>query len=183
MILLALGVALWAGAHVWKRVAPTHRAGFGEGGRAVVSLALLASVVLMVLGYRAADAVAWWSPTPALKGVNNLLVLAGFYLFAASGMKSAAARRLRHPQLIGFSLWAGAHLIVNGDAPSFLLFGGLLAWALAEMALINRAGPDRRPPPPPVEWGKEARVAGAALLVFLAVGWLHGWLGPRAWGA
>ena len=183
MILLALGVALWAAAHVWKRLAPAQRAGFGERGKAIVSLALLASIVLMVVGYRAADGAVWWAPTPMLKGINNLLILAGFYLFAASGMKSAAARRLRHPQLVGFSLWAGAHLLVNGDAPSFVLFGGLLLWALAEIVLINRAEPDRRPPPPPVEWGKEARVAAAALLVFLAVGWLHGWLGPRPWGA
>lgn len=183
MILLCLGVALWWAAHLWKRAAPAHRARFGERGKAVVAVALAASVLLMILGYRAAEATPWWTPGAALKGVNNLMVLAAFYLFAASGAKSALGQRLRHPQLLGFSLWAGAHLLVNGDAPSFVLFGGLLAWALAEIVLINRAEPAPRPAPAPLSWPKEARVALAALVAFGAVGWLHGVVGPRPWGA
>lgn len=84
MILLYLGVALWWAAHLWKRAAPAHRARFALRGKAVVAVALAASVLLMIFGYRAVDATAWWAPTPMLKGLNNLLVLAGFYLFAAS---------------------------------------------------------------------------------------------------
>ena len=62
-------------------------------------------------------------------------MLIAFYLFAASGMKTRVTAMTRHPQLIGFSLWAVAHLLVNGDLPSLVLFGGLLVWALVEMAL------------------------------------------------
>ena len=182
MILLCLGVALWWAAHLWKRAAPAHRARFALRGKAVVAVALAASVLLMILGYRAADATAWWAPTPMLKGLNNLLVLAGFYLFAASGAKSTLGRRLRHPQLLGFSLWAGAHLLVNADAPSFVLFGGLLAWALTQIAIINRAEPGWSPSPAPISWAREARVALSALVVFGVVGWLHGVIGPRPWG-
>ena len=36
-------------------------------------------------------------------------------------------------------VWAGAHLLVNGDAASVVLFGGLGLWALSEMVLINRS--------------------------------------------
>jgi uncharacterized membrane protein len=35
--------------------------------------------------------------------------------------------RVRHKQLTGVKAWAVAHLLVNGDLASILLFGGLLA--------------------------------------------------------
>ncbi len=39
-------------------------------------------------------------------------------------------RITRHPMMWGVSLWAGAHLIANGDTASVLMFGGLLSVAL-----------------------------------------------------
>lgn len=36
-------------------------------------------------------------------------------------------RVTRHPFLWGVAVWAAGHLLVNGDAPSLLLFGSLLA--------------------------------------------------------
>jgi uncharacterized membrane protein len=183
MAVLAAGVALWWAAHLWKRAAPAHRARFGESGKGVAAGALAVSIALMIVGYRAGPNTLWWSAGPALKGVNNLLVLASFYLFAASGAHSWAGRRLRHPQLLGFLLWAFAHLLVNGDPASLLLFGGLGLWAVVEMVVINRAAPDWRASEAPVSFGKEAGVALAALVVFGLVGLIHGWIGPRPWGA
>ena len=43
-----------------------------------------------------------------------------------------------HPQLTGFKVWAAAHLLVNGDLASILLFGGLLAWAVVEVIFSKR---------------------------------------------
>ena len=39
-------------------------------------------------------------------------------------------RITRHPFLWGVAIWAVGHLLVNGDAPSILLFGSLLALAI-----------------------------------------------------
>jgi uncharacterized membrane protein len=39
-------------------------------------------------------------------------------------------RITRHPFLWGVALWAAGHLLVNGDGPSILLFGSLLALAV-----------------------------------------------------
>ncbi len=183
MALLMLGVAMWSVAHLWRRLAPAHRERFGQRGKGLAAMAILASILLMIFGYREAQATAWWAATPMLKGVNNLMVLVGFYLFAASGAKTALGRRLGHPMLIGFALWAGAHVLVNGDAPSFVLFGGLLAWALATMIVINRAEPVWRPDPAPINWSKEVGVALVAVIAYGAVGWAHGMVGPRPWGA
>jgi len=181
MAILILGVALWWAAHLWKRVAPDSRARFGDRGKAIVAALLGVSILLMIWGYRSADVTMWWAATPMLKGINNLLVLAGFYLFAASGMKSRLGVRLRHPQLIGFSLWAVAHLLTNGDWPSVVLFGGLLAWALVEMALINRTPWTLSAEPVPVR--KEWTTALAALVVFAIIGLIHAWIGPNPFGA
>lgn len=180
-ILLTLGVALWWGAHLWKRAAPSHRAGFGEKGKGLVAAALLASVVLMVIGYRGAGVVVLWSPPAFLTHVNNLLMLVAFYLFAASGMKTIVTRSLRHPQLSGFKAWAVAHLLVNGDLASVLLFGGLLAWAVLSVILINRAQPVWKGPEQS-SLGREAGAAVGAVLATGAVGMIHNWLGYWPFG-
>ena len=182
MVLLILGVALWSAAHLAKRVAPGFHATMRGSQRPMVAGALILSVILMVIGYRSTDATIWWTATPMLKGINNLLVLVAFYLFAASGAKSRLGVRLRHPQLIGFSLWAFAHLLTNGDMPSLVLFGGLLLWALAEIVLINRAQPRWSPPTTPIPVRKEWTAAAAALAVFVVVGLIHGWIGPNPFG-
>ena len=181
MVLLILGVALWWGAHLYKRMA-AHPAPDNRR-KGLVALALVVSVVLMIIGYQRADVTMWWAAGPALKGINNLLVLVAFFLFASSGIKNRIGTRMRHPQLTGFALWAFAHLIVNGDLPSFVLFGGLLLWALVEMAVINRAQPNWTPPPYTPSMKKEVRAAVGTVVVYLVVGLIHGWVGPNPFGA
>lgn len=44
----------------------------------------------------------------------------------------------RHPLLWAVALWAGAHLLANGDAAHALLFGGFLAMALGGIAMLDR---------------------------------------------
>ena len=43
MTLIVLGLLLWWGAHLWKRVAPGPRALMGELGKGLVTVAVLAS--------------------------------------------------------------------------------------------------------------------------------------------
>ena len=179
MLILILGVALWWAAHLSKRLAPDLRAKLGRGG---VTAALALSVVLMVVGYRMTDGPDWWGPSAPLKGINNLLVLLAFYLFAASGMKTRITHYMRHPQLTGFALWAFAHLLPNGDLPSFVLFGGLGLWALVEMAVIDRAQPGWVPPSGKAPVGKEIGAAVGAVVVMLVVGMIHAWLGYNPFG-
>lgn len=180
MFILILGVALWWAAHLLKRVAPALRDRLGRGG---VTALLLISVLLMILGYRMADGPYWWGASAPLKGINNILVLVAFYLFAADGMKTRIGRRMRHPQLTGFALWAFAHLLPNGDLPSFVLFGGLLVWALVEMAVINRAQPDWQPSQAEVPIRKDVFAFLGAIVVTLVVGLIHAWLGYNPFGA
>lgn len=181
MIYLILGLILWSGTHFWKRLAPAHRASFGDKGKMVVAIGSLAGLVLMIVGYRMADTTFYWGRTSAMTGINNLLMLLSFYLFAASGSKARITQYIRHPQLTAVVIWSVAHLLVNGDTASFVLFGGLLVWATSEMALINRANPNWTPGPD-VPMKKEISAIVATLLVFVVVSGVHIWLGYNPFG-
>lgn len=182
MGLLILGLAVWSGAHLFKRLAPAARARLGDPGKGLVAVLILASIVMMVVGYRGwDDAAVLWGRHPATVGINNLLMLLSVYMFAASGMKTALARRMRHPMLGAVKVWALAHLLGNGDLASIVLFGGLLAWAVVEMIAINKAEPEwDRPPPAPMR--KEVIAAGGSVVVYLLIAWVHYLLGYPAFG-
>lgn len=181
MTLLVAGVALWTLTHLFRRLAPETRARLGDPGKGLIALLLVGAVVLMVLGYRAADGAFFWGRSPMLVGINNLLMLVSVYLFAVSGMQTALARKMRHPMLGGVKVWALAHLLVNGDVPSFVLFGGLIVWAVLEMILINRAEPDwTRPAPKPAKMEIFALIG--TVLVYGALAGVHIWLGYPTFG-
>ena len=181
MIVLILGLALWSGVHLWKRLAPAGRASMGDKGKGIVAIGAILGIVLMVIGYRMADGAVYWGRSPAMTGINNLLMIFAVYLYAASGAKTRITRIIRHPQLTAVKVWALAHLLVNGDVPSFVLFGGLLAWAVVEVILINRANRDWTPPPVvPVK--KEITAVVATVVVFIIIAAIHIWLGYNPFG-
>ena len=135
----------------------------------------------MVIGYRMTDGAVFWGRHPATVGINNLLMLFSIYLFAVSGAKTALARKIRHPQLTAVKTWAVAHLLVNGDVASLVLFGGLLAWAVIEVILINRAQRDWTPPPP-APMSKEVTAVVITLVVYAVISAIHYWLGYPVFG-
>jgi uncharacterized membrane protein len=181
MTWIVVGLALWWGAHLFKRLAPARRAAMGDAGKGLVTVGVLAGVVLMVIGYRGNTSPDLWYPPAFLTHVNNLLMLLAFYLYAFSGMKTRITGIIRHPQLTAVKTWAVAHLLVNGDLASVVLFGGILAWAVVEVILINRAEPLwTKPAPAPM--GKEIGAVVGAVVVMGLVGMIHTWLGVRPWG-
>ncbi|WP_370281654.1 NnrU family protein [Pseudooceanicola sp.] len=181
MTLLILGVLLWAGAHMFKRIAPDARARMGDPGKGAIAVVLVVSILMMIFGYRMAEGAFFWGRHPATVGINNLLMLAALYFVSPGPKKGAIFYRMRHPMLTGFLLWTIAHLLVNGDVPSFVLFGGLGIWAIAEMIVINRTEPGWTPPARG-SFGKDAMFAAIALLLLLVIGWVHTWLGYPAFG-
>lgn len=179
MTLLIFGLLLWTGAHYFKRLAPGARAQMGTAGKGIIAVAILAAVTLMVLGYRSAAFVYVWAPPSFMVHVNNTLMLLAIWIYgsgAAKGAKVWPGYRMRHPQLIGFKIWALAHLLVNGDLASLLLFGGLLVWAVGEVILINRAEPEWTPS---AHGGAKVYVRHALIsaAIFAVVAGIHIWLG------
>ncbi len=183
MTLLVLGVLLWAGAHFFKRVMPGVREPMGDKGKGIVALLIVLSLVLMTVGYRAVEVTdTLWSTPSFAKHINNLVVLIAIFMMSPAPRKGKLLNGVRHPMLIGFALWAAAHIWVNPDMPSLVLFGGLLVWALLEIVIINRA----EGPWEPTERGtiaKDGMFFVASIILVGVIGFIHGLLGPSPFGA
>ncbi|MFY1708247.1 NnrU family protein [Tritonibacter scottomollicae] len=177
MALLIFGIILWWAAHLFKRLAPAQRAHLGTKGKGLVALALLASVVLMVIGYRGTEYIHVWAPPSFLVHVNNSLMVLALFFTSPGPRKGRLFRKMRHPMLFGFSLWAVAHLLVNGDLASVILFGGLLVWAGVEVLAINRAEPEWKPGPKGTT-AKGLMFLAISILLVGVIGYIHGLIGP-----
>lgn len=181
-LILVVGVLLWSGAHLFKRIAPDARAGMGDRGRGLVAVLSLVAIVLMVIGYRGWDESAiLWNDNPAFKGINNLLMVIALYLYAASGMKTRIGVAMRHPQLTAVVIWSVAHILANGELRAVVLFGGLAVWAMLSMVMINAAGPWQRPVAKSSP-GKEIGAVVGAVVVTVALGYVHIWFGKSPFG-
>ncbi len=177
MIWLILGLALWSWSHLMKRVTPGFRASLGDGpGKGVVTVLSLLAIVAMVYGYKQADVTVLWSPPEFLRHVNNLLMVVAVILVNVGYSRGVMRTWMRHPMLTSVKVWALAHLLVNGDLASVVLFGGLLAWAVVDVIAINRMQPDwQRPAKGPVV--NDVIYLVASGVVFGVIVYIHTWLG------
>lgn len=180
MILLVLGLILWIGAHFLKRLAPDLRARMGEAGKGGIALCLVLGLLAMIFGYRMSPFIYVWAPPEFLTHVNNLLMLIAFFVFGMSMTKGRLRGRMRHPQLIAVKIWALAHLLVNGDLASIVLFGGVLGWAVGEVILINRSEGWTRPAPGPAS--KDILLVVITLVTFSLAAGVHMALGVSPFG-
>ncbi|WP_341211221.1 NnrU family protein [uncultured Limimaricola sp.] len=182
MILLVLGLGLWSAAHLMPQLAPGLHARLGKRSRPVITVAVLLGLLLMILGYLGWDSEYHRTPAAWTRHLNNLMMLIAVYLFAASGARTRLAVALRHPQLLAVSLWSGAHLLANGSWSALVLFGGIGGWAVLEMALLDARKPSPIPTAP-ATMARELRAAIIAVVVFILIGLVHGWIGPNPFGA
>ena len=179
MIYLILGLILWIGAHVLKRMAPNLRrdlsTALGENAsKGVMAILMLLGLVLMIVGYRAAEFVPVYTPIPGIGHLNNLLMLLAIFAMGIGPAGGRLSARFRHPMLIGMIIFTIAHLLVNGDMASIVLFGSLGIWALIQIRLINQhEGPWERPMPGNAL--QDGKLALGTLFIFVVIAAIH-WL-------
>ncbi len=144
MLLLATGVAVFIGIHLVPSRPPLRdrliqQLGF-NGYRGVFSLVSLAALLLIIFGKRAAPRVPLWEPPSWGFEATVVGMPLAFILLAAAYLPNNLKRFTRHPMLWGVAVWAGLHLLSNGDLASLILFGGFGAFAVFDMASSNRRG-------------------------------------------
>mgnify|MGYP001569611080 CR=1 FL=1 len=173
MALLLAGITVWFVVHLFPAVAPASRENMifklGENAyKGLFSLLILAALLMIVFGWKTSVPTGVYAPPVAPGLLPSLMVFAAFVLFFSSKFNTNAKRFLRHPQMAGALLWAGAHLLTNGDSRSLALFGGLAAWALLEIILCNRRdGPRAELPPAAVKFDLIALlIGGVAWAIF-----------------
>jgi uncharacterized membrane protein len=119
----------------------------------IVSLALLA---WLVMAAGRAPFLPLWDPAPWQRWVPNVAVPVAFALaalavaapnpFSFGGARDAdfdperpgVVALSRQPILLALALWAGAHVVPNGNLAHVLLFGGFAAMAVLGMAMLDR---------------------------------------------
>ena len=177
MTRLAIGVLIWSVVHFIPAIAIDLKKNmvnrFGEYPyKGIFTLMMVVAIYLMISGWKLAVPEVDYVPPDWSVHAAMLLVLVGFILFFAPYPPNNIKRMMRHPQLIGTACWGVGHLFAIGDARSIVFFGGLAAWALIEMLLLNRRDG---------EWVKPASVPGKndltmvlfSVLVFMVVLYTH----------
>jgi uncharacterized membrane protein len=182
--LLVLGLVVFLGTHVFSMARQPRAAvirKIGEGPyKGLYSLLSLAGIVLISVGYgqyRQAGYVPVWDPPVWTRHLALLLVWFAFVFVAAAYLPGRIRRTLKHPMLAGVKVWALAHLLANGDLGSILLFGSILAWAVAARISVKRrdeAVPHGAPVEPPAGLRNDALAVAIGTIAYLAfVVWLH----------
>jgi len=183
MSLLIIAAAVWLVIHVGiagTRLRDMLVGGIGEVAfRVLFSLVSIGAIGFLVWAWRAAPTTPWWYAPGWLRWVLGAVMLVAFVLFVAAvgrrsptmvGMPSATAepprgiqRVTRHPMLWSFALWAGVHVVGNGDTAAIVFFGTFLVTALAGMPSID-AKLARRDP---ALW--QALSAATSIVPFVAI--------------
>lgn len=180
MTKLLLGVSLWSCTHllpaIFPRLRQTLAGRLGENGyKGLFTVLMVLAIYLVISGWKATIPTLVFLPPDWGRHLTALLVLFGFILFFAPYPPNNIRRWLRHPQLTGVALWGIGHLFANGEGRSVVLFGGLAAWAIAEIVLINRRDGAWTPPSPAPRRNDIALIVGA-VVVYAVVAAAHQWL-------
>lgn len=177
MILLVCGLLLWSLVHLIPTVGISIKQrwisalGLKRYIRTFMLL-IITSLVLIVLGWRSASPTHLYFLPPFVQSIAIALIVFAFILFVAATHPTRIKRFVRHPQLTGVALWAVAHLLLNGDSRSVLLFGWLGIWAVLEIILINKREGNWIKQPVP-EAKLEAKVFVKAAIGITVIALLH----------
>jgi uncharacterized membrane protein len=180
MLILVCGLIVFLGVHSAGIVAPAWRdrmlAQVGERKwKGIYSLVAVVGFLLLIYGYGQARQAPMVLYTPPfwMRHATMLLLLPVFPLLFAAYLPGRIQETLKHPMLLAVMLWAFAHLLSNGTLASLLLFGGFLAWAIADRISMERRAPKAIPGAPPSRANDAiAVVLGLAVYVAFAF-WLH----------
>lgn len=177
MALLISGLLLWSIVHFLPSVGRPIRASLINrlGDKAypgVFSLLIILSLLFIVFGWRSISPTYLYSLPVESKPFSLVLMVVAIVFFGASNFPTRIKRLVRHPQLTGVLLWCSAHLLLNGDSRSVILFGGLGIWSLLEMIFINqREGQWIKPEAP--SWGQELKGLTISLAMLIAMIFAH----------
>jgi uncharacterized membrane protein len=182
MSLLIAGLVLFLAAHTFTTIREARLAAIGRLGegpyKGLYSLLSLAGLVLIVWGfgrYRNGGYIAVWDPPQWLHPLALVLVWFAFVALAAAYSPPGKIKGLlHHPMLAGIKAWALAHLLVNGDLGSMILFAAFLAWAVYDRIAVKRRGDTGAPSSGVTVGDALSLVVGSA--AYAAMFWLHPWL-------
>lgn len=149
MLPLIIGLAVFIAVHTVP-TSPDLRRGladrFGEAAYKIgFSVLSLIGFALIVIGYHKLQLnpgknPVLFTPPAWTRHVAFTLMLPAMIFLVAAYVPSRIRDALKHPMLVAIKIWALAHILVNGDLASFVLFGTFLAYAVYDRISVKRRG-------------------------------------------
>lgn len=180
MTTLIAGLFLFLGVHSisivnepWRDRMAAHLG--DKAWKAVYAVVAFVGVLLIIHGYGSArlDPVVVYAPPAWLRHLAFLVLLPVFPLLLAAYLPGRIRKAARHPMILAVKLWALAHLLANGMLADLLLFGGFLAWAVAERISLKRRTPRPVPGAPEAPRNDLIAIIGGLVIYALFAAWLH----------
>src|SRR6202795_1508316 len=180
MLLLIIGLVLFLGVHSVAILAPAwrvrsiHRLG-ERAWKGLYALVSLIGFILICYGFGLARhaPVFLYSPPTWLRHAASIVMLPVFPLLIAAYLPGRIKTAAKHPMLAAVKLWAFAHLLANGTLADLLLFGGFLAWAVADRVSLKRRSAQMLRTAPPGRWNDAIAVVLGLAVYALVMGWAH----------
>ncbi|MBB4265389.1 NnrU family protein [Roseospira visakhapatnamensis] len=172
---LALGIVLFFLAHGLpmmsiQRDRLVARLGAGPY-KMLFSLVSLAGLGLMIYGMATGPFLPGYAHPAWGQYATLALMPLAFILLVAAYVPSNIKRWTVHPMTLGILVWAGAHLLSNGDRMSAMLFGSFTIYALVNLlSQVARPQPARVAPQP---WSRDALVVAIGLVLMLIMTGAH----------
>lgn len=183
MLQLILGLLLFLGIHSTSIVSVSARdqlaARMGKWPfKLAYAVIAIVGLVLIVRGYAEArlDPTILYTPPEWTRHLTMLIMLPVFPALLATYFPGRISEALGHPMLVAVKAWALSHLLVNGTLADVLLFGGFLAWAVADRISMKRRPQRDIPRLPRSGLNDVIAVAGGLALYLAFVFRLHAWL-------
>lgn len=175
MLVLTFGTIIFFGIHLLPalQLKQTLTEKIGEARYKIgFSLVSLTGLGLIIWGFQLSEFEPLWAPLPwgrsLAMGVMPFVVI----LLCAAEAPNNIKRFVRHPMLIGITLWAGVHLAANGDLASTIIFASFLIFSIFDIAAVELSG--RFKPKDPVSPAWDAAVIVIGLGLFTVLFYFHG---------
>lgn len=179
MLELIVGLAVFFAAHGLTMMRDARGALVNRLGalsyRGLYCVVSLLGFVLIVHGYGHAPRVDVWLPPPALRHGTLLLMVPVFVLLVAAYLPGHIKATVHNPMLIALNFWAVAHVLINGDLASMLLFASFLAYGVIDLMAVTRGGRSPQVTTPRVAFDVIAIAVGALIYGGFVMG-LHQFL-------
>ncbi|MBK1617792.1 NnrU family protein [Lamprobacter modestohalophilus] len=180
MFWLIIGLILFLGVHSVSIIDADWRnrtaARLGQvPWKAIYGLISLLGLYLIVIGYgqAAVDPIVLYQPPVWMRHITLLLMVPVFVLLLAAYLPGRIQRTTKHPMLLATKIWALAHLLANGTLADLLLFGGFLAWAVADRISLKRRAPVPVPAAPAGRFNDWIALGAGLALYVLFLLWAH----------
>jgi len=183
MSLLIVGLLIFSAIHFVPSFPGVKSAFQGRlgaiGYRGVFSGISLIALLLMIYGYAEAQPQSpdVWTPPSWGRDVTPVLVLVAFILLASTYLRGNITRIARHPMTFSVIIWAVAHLLANPTQADLVLFGGILAWAIAAILFAFARDKDRTFPAGATAVRNDILAIVVGVIAYILFVWrIHEWL-------